>query len=606
MVMGSVLLAIGILSNAASIVIVVALPLVLGSAIHLVNKNRIGETPPVSTGGLHTAKVGSLLFIISAAAATILFHQSVIRTDSYFVLIGIAALGVLLQASAAQTNRWVLCAALVQALALAILLRGQALFESPALTISDIDSHKAMILAWQDAGHLMKWHPVTQVWHGYYDWPLMHISVITAMELTGLSFKPALFVAVGVPFAASLLFVYLFAARVLCRSAGVLALIFVGTSAPHVLWGALLIPTTMGVTLFCAIVYTVMFWRDSVTHTLVFLLLALALVLTHTASSVITLGALLSVALISRMTSHRCPVPHQPLAPPVSVFVLAVAILAKWLHAFHAPGLTFFQMVTTGLLYSAMDVAAPTVNIIHSTNQNPLDSLWLGFAALLLVAGALACIHPAVRSLHRIAGLALVAVLCVMVLGFPLFGMRNILPQRWLPFIFVAGAWLAVLGVTSASAVLKPNRSHILQVAGLAVFAGLSLFSTSIHQRTPLSATPNALSWTASEAAAGSTIARWTPEIITVDRYFQGLAAEIPSGQTSWHPLSTTVPPIGLVTLRHVVRDIMHETGIGTWQAGQGGCNRQETLFFASLEHSPYSQVYQSGTISAFLAQAGA
>jgi hypothetical protein len=605
-VAGSLLLIISLWIGAASIAVILGLPLIVGGALYLLALRRVnGEMSLIPSGGIRLAKFGSVVFVVSVSAASLLFQETALRPDAYFFLMGIAATGVLLQARGAQTNSRVLMWAIIQALVLAALLRGHALFESPALTMSDIGAHKSMILAWQEAGQLMHFHPVYETWYGYYDWPFLHLCVITTLLLTGLSFNAALFIAVGLPFVAAILFVYLIAATLMNRTAGIMAVIFTSGAAAHIWWGAVLIPTSMGVTLFCGITYVVMVWRNSLPQTLVFLLLGLALVLTHTASAFITLGAVFAITVTSHFAGNAQR--RHMLAPTVSLLLLVTATLSRWISGYHAPGLTFFQMVTGGIIDSAIEVAAPTANLVYSANQEPLNSLWLGFTAAMFTTGALVCLHPAERSPRRVAGLAVVAVLCGVVVGFPLLGMRNVLPHRWLPFIFAGGAWLAVLSVSYVSRMLNHPLVHVYQVTVMAIFVALSLFTTSAHPRTPLSSVPVPLSWTASEAAAGNTIARWTPTIATVDTYYKGLADGLPAGQTiSWHPLSTTVQPLGLITVRHAVRDTMHETGIGTCQAGQRGNNPQETLLFASLERHPYSRVYESSKVSAFLASARA
>jgi hypothetical protein len=596
-------LAIGLTSGAASIIVIVALPLIIGAVLYLISLRRTTvELSSDATGGTRRAKVGILICIIALSAASLAFHETAVRPHSYFVLMGIAATGILLQARAAETDRRVLVCAIIQALVLAALLRGQALFESPALTMSDIGAHKSTILAWQEAGHLMRFHPVYETWYGYYDWPFLHLAVIEASLLANVSFNAALFIAIGLPFVAALLFVYLIAERLTNRPAAIFAMVFAATAAPHIWWGAVLIPTSMGVTLFCGLLYLALVWRNSAVHTVVFLILGLSLVLTHTASSFITMGAVLAITVTGRLIHGRGSSFQWALAPLTCLFVFAIGILGRWLHAFHAPGLTFFQMVTGGLIDSLIEVAAPTANIVYSADQSPLNSLWIGFAATLFISGSLACLNPAVRSPRRLAGLAAVAVLCGVVVAFPLLGMRNVLPHRWLPFIFAGGAWLAVLGLTYVTTGFSARQLHLLQVVVMSAFIALSLFSTSVHPRTPLSSVPISLSWTASEAAAGSTIAGWSPAIITVDTHYIGLAGGFQANQmVEWSPLSASYRPRGLIVLRHSLRDTMRELSPGTWQAGQLGYNPGEPIFFDSLEDHPYSQVYKSRAVSAFL-----
>jgi hypothetical protein len=102
-----------------------------------------------------------------------------------------------------------------------------------------------------------------------------------------------------------------------------------------------------------------------------------------------------------------------------------------------------------------------------------------GYLLLVIFAviGALIYLHPKNRTGPRTALALITAVLVAVPYSFELFSLRNILPERWFIFLYVALSVLAVSGLPHMSSLIKGNIRK-LGVIMLVILAGIFMMTT--------------------------------------------------------------------------------------------------------------------------------
>jgi len=305
-------------------------------------------------------------------------------------------------------------------------------------------------------------------------------------------------------------------------------------------WGLHIIPTSLGLAFFLAVLYALV--RITATEYanrdyVLLVALTLAVVLTHQVSTFIML-VLLGAAFLAQIVLQVGSFTASSLDPdvfrtrePVNlaglvVFDVGVTIFVWSLtpykrQSFLATVLTWLRetlVSSAGLLNLAGGsssgggggggAASPTAMELLSQYVDVLGFL------LLLCVGVVGCLYVLRRERAGQSVLTLlvaVSVMLVFVLGLPLFGIRNFIPQRWFAFLYAPLAVLGVVGIRHLVTNLRPA----LVVACLLVFAlafpGAMLLSSQGTIDSPVFDDQHErLSYTQSELAAADSIGEMT------------------------------------------------------------------------------------------------
>jgi hypothetical protein len=112
-------------------------------------------------------------------------------------------------------------------------------------------------------------------------------------------------------------------------------------------------------------------------------------------------------------------------------------------------------------------------------------------------------LQPSNRTRYRLAWLAAAAVIAVVMFGFTFIGIKNLIPQRWLAFIFFMTT--PVIGAALISVVHRTSsltRGAILLSIAVGVWAWFSVNTNFVNLGTPFYETNVRYPYTASEQAA--------------------------------------------------------------------------------------------------------
>jgi len=337
----------------------------------------------------------------------------------------------------------------------------------------------------------------------YYAAPLYHVLVVLFAEAAGTTLRTALYLSLGLTLPLVGLFVYGAARHVLPVRWSLFALA-VYTLGDHVVrWGIHIIPTSLGLLFFLALLYCVtrLFYTDNrwPVYALVGLL-SVAIVLTHQVSAFI-LAVVLGAGVLGQAVGRYTDVAtsggwfdgHARPVNMAGLFFLELAlIVVVWSQTPYRDG-SFLVGIAEGLqrslfaqlgfldLASESGAGGPSASSIP-TSVALLDSL--GFFLLLFVTilGLLALLHRRALGRPALVYVSATVVLLTVVLGLPLFGVRSFVPGRWYGFMYAPMAIVAAAGGLFVFRRLPRSATVVGLVLIAALLPGAMLIA---HKGTP-------------------------------------------------------------------------------------------------------------------------
>lgn len=457
--------------------LVIPLAAGIGSALYLTTRRK--EDARGYTWGqrdaetavptLHPSVAGYLPAVVMLGLAGLVFtvHQLGARTDPVYLLTGVIGVAIFVQILFVD-DEWISPGlVLFQILAAAVVIRLSALYVTPGFVGVDIWTHVTVFVE----GIVTDGSLVPLVESKYLMAPFYHvIGAIGALVLGGA--KNGVYLTLGLLIPLSALFVYSTATLLVPVRWALLATALFAFSDQFIRWGMHIIPTSLGLVFFLAAVYAITrIFARGVTRWAVWLLLAssLAIVFTHQVSTAIVLtmlglATLVSLGGVLPSSGPSATGGFRRLLAIGGVFVVTLTTtFVSWSMTPFSGGGTFLwgelavlqaTVAEAGFLeLVSMDEAAGEIIVLGGNAGTLLSQLipyveLIGFALLLLAAvvGGLYLLRqdgaPGLRYTHVLTAI----VLFVIVFGLSLFGIRALLPGRWLAFLYVSMTLLAAAG----------------------------------------------------------------------------------------------------------------------------------------------------------------
>lgn len=498
------------------------------------------------------------------------------RPPSFLALAGIVGSLIVAQILFSDLERLDHRVVLTEIVTHAIVVRFAALFTTPGFIGIDNWTHvTSFAAAIREAGSLA---PIAGI--KYVTAPFYHLLTVAAAELPAVSLRTALYLTVGLALPLSVLLVYAAARYVTGVRWALLAALLFAVSDYVIYWGTYVSTNSLGLVFFLVVLFvlTRLLYVDvGRTDFVVLGAASLAVALTHHVSAFVTLvllGMALVVAYLSRYVEHMA-LPNDPRYLTVVVAFLFSFLVVQWSVTPWMGGV--FLTRTIEFVTQAITKTAGFLNLVESTpvrsatgSGSAFVSLLatylnhLGFFAFLVVAtiGSLALLRRT-RSVGTYAFVGSISAMMVFLLGFPLFGVRLLVPERWYAFVYALMAVVAAVGVKFFANEFERSAA----TTGLLVL--LLLFPTTMVMAHPATLDDPTFDnqwpkWahTEPEVAAGETFAETVPEaarpIYTDGPYFRTLVRinEDPSARARANYAPTASADMFTVTeAGHVDRD---------------------------------------------------
>jgi hypothetical protein len=530
------------------------IPIVLALAcvLYLLSVRIDGGTEfPTLSPGL-TRLLPSVVFLGMAALVVIAVHQS--RSSLFYYVAVWTGIAILIQVLFADERDYHVGLLLTQVVIFGAVVRLTGAFTAPGYVGIDVWTH---VGSWTPA--IAEAHSLAPIAaEKYYASPLFHLLVAVASDMLDVSIRHALLLTVGVAMPLTTILVYGTADVLVETRWAVFAAAAYAMSGNVIEWGIHLIPTSLGLVFYIAILWALTRIMATAYRRRDFFLVAffsVAVILTHQISSFIMLvfvgGGLVAKALLS--TGLLRPVRPTGLGEHVrettnlgGLVVFDLGLITFMWSLTPYKGSTFLETVFSYFV-EALRTSAGFLNLASRGSQGGGESAALpdptlleelvryvdaaGLLLLLLgaVAGSLYVLHRERTSQATVTKIVAVVVMLLFVFGFPLFGIRTFVPGRWLAFLTVPLVVIGAIGI----GYLARESPRTVATAVLLLFAVAYPAATLISSQGTLDSpafdgVQTRYSYTESELAAIGTLADTTD------------TAEVPGEQIATdHPYGT-------------------------------------------------------------------
>lgn len=429
-----------------------------------------------NTEGLPTLPVwaGRLLPSVTILGTAVLIFLGLYqggRTPAFYNIATIVGIALFAQIFFTRERDFVPWLVMVQILAIAFTIRYVSLLTTPGYTGIDVWTH---VPAWSttivETGSLAFLEG-----NKYYASPLFHLAVAATSLLADVPVRDGLFLSIGFGMAFSPVFLYIAARLFVSTRWSLFAAAIYAISAHTVEWSIHLIPTGLGLVFFLGVFYLLIRVLDvnpGGREFVLIVVLSIATILTHQISAFIMLiltGAGLLAHLLLRFELFSPPSRFRGIRAGNSDSVSLTGLLAfdlgfitfMWsLTPYHgdtflATTFSFFRVTleeSAGLGDTTGTRAEPAVDptLLEQAVQY-IDAAVFLIPFALAVVGCFYVLRRRNISHGAIMCGASIVVMLVFILGFPMFGVRTFIPQRWYAFLAAPMGLLAAVGVAYLS-----------------------------------------------------------------------------------------------------------------------------------------------------------
>ena len=615
----------------ASQIYINTVPIVLGTAcaLYLVSLYQRDDQRafPALPSPVSMALPSAVLVGLSALVTLAVVQGA--RTPLFFGLasvVGTLIVGQILFASERDLHPGLL---VLQIVLFAFVFRFAALYTTPGYIGIDIWTHRELveaILTERSLGAISD--------NKHYGSPFYHLLVTASSLLYDVPIRGALYLSVGLVMPLSVLLVYATTNLLVSARWAVLATAFYAFASHVTRWGIHLIPTSLGLVFFLAMLYAlirVMRIEYTIRDFALLLLLSVAVILTHQVSTFIMLVLLLAaflaqvVFVIGPFGLTRLDTSVFRTKKPVNlvglvVFNLGLTIFVWSLtpyrqDSFLATVLSYFSQTleeSAGFLNMAGGSSSDAAEAGAESAPTLLDQVvpyvdTLGFLFLLgtTFVGCLYVVHRRRAEQSVFTLLLASAFMLVFVLGLPMFGIRTFIPTRWFAFLFAPMAVLGAIGLRTLRRNLSPAVVASVLLLVVLVYPGAMFFAVESNVENPVfSDQHERLAYEETELAAASSIADLTgspdgeeirpDQQLHTDHPYQTLFS-----RTGAYPSTTTatVPEGGVAAHDYTVYRSAQSTE-ATYVTDANGTARIEDLERTQICRPSQGTVYTNGDVT--------
>lgn len=358
-------------------------------------------------------------------------------------------------------------------------------FAFPGVYGGDTWEHNYTVQQLVNSGQIPKFKNIGP-FDNYYNFPIFHILGGVTQILTSLNSYSAIFVSVGLSCSFILVFVFLIGRKIADVKTGLLATLVVSLSDWTIERATEIIPNSLGFCFFLILIYLIFSDEErDIRKSFLIIILSITLIFTHIICSLITLIVIIVIFIGAKMYDKMPKTNAFFSFKGVTLSLIAIfGIMMLGIWILNRPiqsGSLFFEILIgfklslesqAGLVFSPLNLSYADY-FVRLWSSGAFQLLLLGLA----IFGSLIFLHSKNRSGARLGLMMSAGTLFIIIYTFQLFGLKNIVPERWFPFAYVLLAILAMFGLLNMSAVMK-NKIAKLNIVILPILIIVFLMTT--------------------------------------------------------------------------------------------------------------------------------
>lgn len=480
----------------------------------------------------NTFKKINILFWILISSAIICNYFAVIyqRPLIFFIIISIciALTGFEIICTSIKSSNLILYI-IIKILVITLILSSSSYFLSPYPIGSDPWAHAEYIKNYVHYGELAIKPGIITVDAYYLVYPIFHLFCTITVLILDNTIKNSMYV-IGLILMLSSIFTYLLAREITKNvNIALFSMLLLSISSSHLQWSIQIIAMSYGIAIYAILMYIFLTKKGDPIYNIFIILFLITLIWAHTISSFILLVSIaiftLSLKLIDILKKGKSTTSY------FNFVMLAIVILTmQWTDVRYL----FLQKILSGLIYSFF----AETKFLGGTNLSNIVGTWsslykyCGNLSYIFfgIIGTLYFLSKRELQTRTVSLISMIVMLYAFRYAFPVFGMRNIVPDRWPAFILVSFTIFIAVGFCRCIYLISNKKKRIGTIVIL-------LFSLSFMVITDPGSDPD------SPVFGGSTSQRymWTESEMelfqTVNSLYRGTI--VADEQTSFRPLGT-------------------------------------------------------------------
>lgn len=371
---------------------------------------------------------------------------------------------------------------------LSLILRASAYFITPFPVGSDPWGHSDYI---KDIIHYGTINvPTTFTSQYYVHYPLTHIYSSVVSLIGNLDAKESLFF-IGIVLTLSSIFIYLFAKNITNNvNIALFSMLLINFADINMQWSIEIIAMSFGIAIYTILLYllTTKSEEHKIFYNFLIVLYVFIITWTHTISLFITLLSLVSLFLGSLIYNimYKEKIFEKVLVNWTLITFVTLMMLSHWLN----PDYPFFNMVVRGLIESLNS----EVNFLGKLTSTNIEDSWhsvidiFGFLSSILfgIIGTLYFLSNKYTNRKIYSLIFMITTLFFVFFIFPVMGLKNIIPGRWPPFIYMSFIIFVGFGFFICVSILKnKNQKNIFILISIFTISFLNITSSISNMDSP-------------------------------------------------------------------------------------------------------------------------
>lgn len=417
------------------------------------------------------------IFLILLAISLLTFHASESRTPLFFTLISICTgITALLCITVTKDDNALIPIINILLLSLSIKLSKFYFYGGSGV---DYWWHLRMNEILAQVGH------ISILFDKEASFPIMHIYVAMAQIIPQLNSKDASMFSIIIPLVFCSICVFFVGEKLFGKNVGLLGMLIVNISDYHNWWGVAPQTTSYGLIIFFFLIYSLYetsFANNRVQWLMVLYILIPAMILAHAVSSFILLMTITGLIVGSLFFKILFSEKWKSFSP-ILLLIYFIFLVQHWFIAeYRKGGNPFFAQVSESLIYYILGYAdflnrpeamLKSEGLLPPLIESIANSFGLALLIFLAVVGSLYLLSSNFRSEKAFSMVTCATLLFSFTFLFPLFGLRNIIPNRWFAFEYFFISLIAAFSVILISRRLSKNKQPFVVFL---IFACLSFF----------------------------------------------------------------------------------------------------------------------------------
>ena len=364
----------------------------------------------------------------------------------------------------------------------------------------------------------------------------MHVQVAVMKIISNVSIRDASNFAIIIPFVLSSIFVYLVARHLFGEQIGLFAMLLVNVSNFHIYWGSAPQTTSYGIILCYILLYilfNIYYLRPDTRWYSISVFLIITLIITHAVSSFIFVVIIFALFFGSRVYNQVYKDEIKLLYGEV-LLISAVALLQRCFTAINSKnsGKSFFDQIVSSLYFYITGEAGfldrPEATIIEVATTLPpfierfADTLGISLYIFFAIIRSLMTLSFRYRNQIKFSYILVLIILFGITFAFPVFGIMNLIPDRWFVFEYFFVSMFAALSIFKITNQFDRN---ILKISFLvSVFCILTFFMSTCtisNLDSPIWLKDSTVSttYTVAEIQGAETMSHYSDNLFSDSRY---------------------------------------------------------------------------------------